>query len=240
MLTGNTQPFFTSIDEFRRVRWEAFGALFVEVLKPCRRAGLVRLRHVAIDGTKVKANASKHKAMSDQRMVREERRLRAEVECLLGEAEAADASEDARYGQGMQGDELPAELGRRESRLARIRAAKAELEAEARQSRARALRAGPRDRAHRRVERFAASAHQRREAPCQCRAVRLDTPEGRALYVRPKAVVELVNGPIKHARRLRQFWLRGLAAVDAEWTPVSLCHNLLELFAQRPERVCPS
>ena len=69
---------------------------------------------------------------------------------------------------------------------------------------------------------------------------RLDTPEGRALYARRKAVVEPVNGQIKQARRFRQFSLRGLAAVDAEWTLVSLCHNLLKLFGQRPNRLCPS
>jgi len=401
VLTGNTQPFFTTINEFRRVHREAFGALFVEVLKLCRRAGLVKLRHVAIDGTKVKANASKHKAMSYQRMVREEQRLQTEVERLLGEAEAADAGEDARYGEGVRGDELPAELRRREGRLARIRAAKAELEAEARQSRARALReqaegmertaeshaepsvqrrlrsnaakrrakaeqfdprdddpppgpgAGelprkqtpantegrPSDEAQRnftdpqssimvgadgfiqaynaqlavdeghqiivacgvtnqppdaanlkpmleRVRENLGQApshatgdagywHPQVEAdarslgteawvatgrvrhgdagPANCAGAppegldarermrfRLDTPEGRALYARRKAVVEPVNGQIKQARRFRQFSLRGLAAVDAEWTLVSLCHNLLKLFGQRPNRLCPS
>ena len=100
----------------------------------------MKLRHVAIDGTKVKANASKHKAMSYKRMLKEERRLRAEVERLLGEADAADASEDARYGAQARGDELPEELRRRESRLERIREAKAALEAEARKRRAHTLR----------------------------------------------------------------------------------------------------
>ena len=100
MITGNAQPYFTTVNEFRRVHREHFAALFVQVLKLCREAGLVKLRHVAIDGTKVKANASKHKAMSYKRMLKEERRLRAEVERLLGEADAADASEDARCGAG--------------------------------------------------------------------------------------------------------------------------------------------
>ena len=100
----------------------------------------MKLRHVAIDGTKVKANASKHKAMSYKRMLKEERRLRAEVERLLGEADAADASEDARYGAQARGDELPEELRRRESRVERIREAKAALEAEARKRRAHTLR----------------------------------------------------------------------------------------------------
>ena len=140
VITGNAQPFFTTINEFRRMHREHFGALFVEVLKLCRRAGLVKLHHVAIDGTKVKANASKHKAMSYRRMVQEERRLRAEVDRLLGDAEAVDASEDSRYGAGTRGDELPEELRRRESRLKRIREAKEALEAEARKARARTLR----------------------------------------------------------------------------------------------------
>ena len=140
MITSNTQPFFTTINEFRRVHREHFGALFVDVLKLCRRAGLVKLHHVAIDGTKVKANASKHKAMSYRRMLQQERRLRAEVQRLLEEADAADALDDSRYGAGARGDELPEELRRRESRLKRIREAKAALEAEARKTRARTLR----------------------------------------------------------------------------------------------------
>jgi hypothetical protein len=106
--------------------------LFVQVLALCRRAGLVKLGVVALDGTKVKANASKHKAMSYGRMGETEARLAAEVERLLAEAEAVDAAEDARYGQGVRGDELPAELARRESRLKKIGEAKAALEREAR------------------------------------------------------------------------------------------------------------
>lgn len=133
VITGNAQPYFTTVNEFRRVHREQFGALFVQVLKLCREAGLVALRHVAIDGTKVKA-------MSYKRMLREERRLQAEVERLLSEADAADASEDARYGASARGDEVPEELRRRESRLERIREAKAALEAEAGKTRARTLR----------------------------------------------------------------------------------------------------
>ena len=139
VITGNAQPYFTTVNEFRRVHREHFRALFVEVLKLCRRAGLVKLRHVAIDGAKVKANASKHKAMSYKRMLQEERRLRSEVERLLNEAEAGDALDDARFGPRSRGDELPEELRRRESRLERIREAKAALEAEALKTRAHTL-----------------------------------------------------------------------------------------------------
>ena len=140
VITGNRQPYFTTINEFRRVHRKHFEGLFVEVLKLCREAGLVKLRHVAVDGTKVKANASRHKAMSYKRLVAEEKRLRKEVRRMLAEAEAADGAEDARHGEGVRGDELPEELKRRESRLKRLREAKARLEAEARKARARALR----------------------------------------------------------------------------------------------------
>jgi hypothetical protein len=109
----------------------ALADLFVQVLKLCQRSGLVTLGHIALDGTKVKANASKHKAMSYGRMVTEEARLTAEVERLLKHAEAADARDDAAYGADRRGDELPAELARREHRLQTIRAAMAVLEAEA-------------------------------------------------------------------------------------------------------------
>src|SRR5690606_16697118 len=92
---------------------------------------LVKLGHIAIDGTKMKANASKHKAMSYQRMKAEEAKLAAKVRELLAAAEAADTQEDDAYGRGVRGDELPEELRRAKDRLARIRKAKAALEAEA-------------------------------------------------------------------------------------------------------------
>ena len=109
----------------------AMAALFGQVLRLCQEAGLVKLGHVALDGTKLKATASKHKAMSYARMCAAERQLEHEVAALLAQAQAADAAEDAQHGVGRRGDELPAELARRESRLAKIRAAKAALEAEA-------------------------------------------------------------------------------------------------------------
>src|ERR1035437_9550235 len=97
-----------------------------------RRPGLVKLGHVALDGTKIKANASKHKAMSYERMCAKELELEAEVGRLLEQAQQVDAAEDAEYGKGRRGDELPAELARRETRLRKIREAKAALEAAAR------------------------------------------------------------------------------------------------------------
>lgn len=132
-LSGDQHPDHSSIAEFRKRHLEALGGLFTQALLLCAKAGLVKLGHVAIDGTKIKANASKHKAMSYKRMGETEARLKQEIDALLAAAEQADAGEDARYGKGKRGDELPEELARRESRLKKIQQAKAELEAEARE-----------------------------------------------------------------------------------------------------------
>jgi transposase len=131
VLAANQSPDHSRISDFRRRHGVHFENLFVQVLQLCLKAGLVKLGHVALDGTKLKANASKHKAMSYERMQKEEERLREKVKELLAQAEAADAEEDVRYGKGKRGDELPEELRRAESRLQRIREAKKALEAEA-------------------------------------------------------------------------------------------------------------
>src|SRR5450759_5032110 len=131
-LAGQARPDHKTIAEFRRRHLAAFEGLFLTALRLCQAAGLAKLGRVAIDGTKLKANASKHKAMSYGRMAEREVALAAEVAAILAEAEAVDAAEDARYGDA-RGDELPPELRRRETRLARIREAKAALEAEARE-----------------------------------------------------------------------------------------------------------
>ena len=131
-LAAGNQPDFRTLSEFRRRHGEALAALFTQGLRLCRQAGLLKLGRVAIDGTKIKANASKHKAMSYGRMRTQEAALEQEVRALLRQAEAADREDDQRYGADRRGDELPAELARRESRLQKIREAKAALEAEAR------------------------------------------------------------------------------------------------------------
>jgi hypothetical protein len=105
--------------------------LFLQVLRLCQEMGMVKLGHVALDGTKVRANASRHKAMSYDRMVANEKRLEAEIEELLKRGELTDRKEDELYGWDKRGDELPEELRRRRSRLAKIREAKAALEEEA-------------------------------------------------------------------------------------------------------------
>ncbi len=132
VLAGDQHPDHDSIAAFRQRHLRALAGLFVQVLQLCEAAGLVKLGHVALDGTKIKANASKHKAMSYERMCAKEKELEAEVARLLEQAQQVDAAEDAEYGKGRRGDELPAELARRESRLRKIREAKVALEAAAR------------------------------------------------------------------------------------------------------------
>ncbi len=131
VLAAGNEPDFRTIADFRKTHLAALTGFFEQVLDLARASGAPRLGRVALDGTKIKANASKHKAMSYQRMGEKQRQLRAEVKDLLAQAEAADAAEDAEYGADRRGDELPAELQRRESRLARIREAKQVLEARA-------------------------------------------------------------------------------------------------------------
>jgi len=131
VLAAGQHPDHTRISEFRRLHANALADLFKQVLKLCVGAGLVKLGHVSLDGTKLKANGSKHKAMSYDRMKTQEAELSKKVKELLAAAEAADAEDDAKYGKSQRGDELPEELQRAESRLARIRAAKRALEVEA-------------------------------------------------------------------------------------------------------------
>ena len=130
-LSGNQQPDYWTLSEFRRRHHAALGDLLVQTVCLAAKAGLVRLNHVALDGTKIKANASKHKAMSYGRMEKEEKRLREEIDRILEKTNANDQAEDQEYGN-QRGDDLPAELANREKRLETIMKAKAELEAEAR------------------------------------------------------------------------------------------------------------
>lgn len=133
VLAANNTPDFRTIADFRKRHLPELANLFVQVLRLCQRAGLVKLGHVCLDGTKLKANASKHKAMSYNRMKKEEARLTAEVKALLRRAEATDEREDAEYGATRRGDELSEELAFRESRLKKIREAREALEREARE-----------------------------------------------------------------------------------------------------------
>lgn len=141
MLCADQHPDYRSVARFRKRHLDALGELFVQALRLCKEAKLVGLGSLALDGTKLRANASRHKAMSYERMVKKEQQLEAEiaeirqnVNALLREAEQADAEEDERFGADSRGDELPEELRRREARLAKIREAKEALERQAREA----------------------------------------------------------------------------------------------------------
>jgi transposase len=130
-VTGMQRPDFRTIAEFRKRHLKALSGLFVQVLQLCKEAGLVKLGHVALDGTKLKANASKHKAQSYGRMAGAEAALKAEVDAWMAKAGTADQTEDRQNGAERRGDELPAWVANKQRRLEKIRAAKAALEAEA-------------------------------------------------------------------------------------------------------------
>jgi transposase len=131
-VSGMQRPDFRTISDFRKRHLAALGELFVQVLRLCQEAGLVKLGHVALDGTKVKANASKHKAMSYGRMKKAEAELEAIVKGWFGQAEGIDAREDEEQGADMSAEELPDWVRDKKRRLEKIREARARLEAEAR------------------------------------------------------------------------------------------------------------
>jgi transposase len=133
MLAAGNEPDFRTISDFRKLHLKALQGLFDQLLQIALQTGTMKLGMVALDGSKVKANASKHQAMSYRRMQEDEKRLQEEVKKLLQQAERVDAEEDARYGRDRSGDELPAELARRETRLKKIQEAKRALEERARE-----------------------------------------------------------------------------------------------------------
>jgi transposase len=171
VLTADQHPDHDTIAEFRRRHLEALAVLFVQVLRLCRKAGLVKLGHVSLDGTKVRANASKHKAMSYGRMEKSVVELEGEVKRLLAEAEGTDTAEDNRYGRGRQDEALPEELRFKQSRLAKIKEAKEALEQEAREG-AEAQRL---EQAKKREDRDASGDHRGRPPK-----VPSEKPEGKA------------------------------------------------------------
>ena len=346
VLAATNTPDFRTISEFRKEHLSALSGLFVQVLALCQHAGLVKLGHVALDGTKVKANASRHKAMSYRRMQDKQGQLEAEAAELMRRAQAADDEEDARYGTERGGDELPRELSFREGRLRKIREAMTALEAEAEEASEQAQAEGrehpgmPGDKAQRNFtdadsrimpapggrdfvqayncQAVVDSAHQvivaaratnlssdkqqavgmveeaignsgavPREvsadagyysaaavdelhvlgvdpyiAPDKTRhgtvpppaprgripgglsargrmRRKLQTRRGRQRYALRMGTVEPVFGQIKQGRGFRQFLLRGLDKVEAEWLLICTGHNLLKLFGSgfnRPGR----
>ena len=174
VLSGGQFPDFRTLADFRKDHLGAFQGLFLEVLRMCREAGLVRMGHLSLDGSKYQANASKHKAMSYGRIQEVEPQLEAEVKELLRRAAEVDEAEDAEHGPEQRGDELPEELRRREGRLEKIREAKRRLEERARsrgQERAEARGAG--------VEEAAAAAA--REVPRPKEQSNFTDPESRIM-----------------------------------------------------------
>ena len=259
VLAAGNEPDFRTIADFRKRHLAALRGFFEQVLRLARELGAPRVGRVALDSSKVKANASKHKAMSYGRMQEKQRQLREEVKQLLDKAEAADAAEDAEYGLDRRGDELPAELQRRESRLKRI-------------SRSQTGAGGPRQGRGRRRwttcrllladagycsdESLTAIAdttldayistrkqkHGERPGPCPRGPVpktativdrmsrKLLTKTGAAVYAARKGMVEPVIGQIKQARGFRQFLLRGVENVQGEWSLVCATHNIFKLY----------
>ena len=170
VLSGGAHPYFTTIHEFRTVHAEALSSLFDQILELCQKAGLVKLTHVAVDGTKVQASASKHKAMSYARMVEEETAIQKQVREWFRRADEEDAREDAEYGVGKREHDLPEELRRREDRLRLIRKWRKELEEEAKASRAAELQ----DQAARARERAQTEPRQKVRRANRSRAARCD------------------------------------------------------------------
>ena len=130
-LTGMQNPDFRTVNLFRQRHLKALGGLFKQVLVLCEKAGLVKLGHVALDGTRMRANASKHKSMSYEGMKKKEEDLATEIQGWFDQAEQIDRQEDERYGADRRGDELPDWVADKQKRLEKIREAKAALEAEA-------------------------------------------------------------------------------------------------------------
>jgi len=131
VITADQHPDHDTIADFRKRHLKALAGLFVQALRLCQKAGLIKLGHISLDGTKVKANASKHKAMSYVRMEKKAEELKAEVENLLARAQAVDDAEDDQYGKSRHGDELPDDLRFKQNRLKKIKEAMKALEAEA-------------------------------------------------------------------------------------------------------------
>jgi transposase len=326
-ITAMQRPDFRTVSEFRRKHLKALRGLFVQVLRLCRQAGLVKLGHVALDGTKVRANASKHKAMSYGRMKTDEPKLQAEVNGWFSRAEQTDAAEDAKHGVDRRGDEPPDWVKNRKRRLEKLREAKAELEAEAREDQGQDA-AEPKDSAQRNftdpesrimkshdgfiqayncqaavdgesqvivaesltsnandylslepmvqqiksntgrqarelsgdagycseknisilkrhhINGFIATVRQKhgnasgtaqlpgkRGSLVRAMAVKLRRGGHRSRYRLRKQIVEPVFGQIKSARGFRQFLMRGIEKVAAEWSLLCTAHNLLKLAA---------
>jgi transposase len=332
VLAAGNEPDFRTISDFRKIHHAALQDLFEQVLSMALKAGAIKIGRIALDGSKVKANASKHKAMSYDRMEKQEKQLRKEVRELLKKADREDAREDRLYGRERHGDELPEELKRRETRLAKIQEAKRELEEEAKEK-AKAEGKDPKqakpegkkqrnftdsesrimkgsdgfvqafnaqaavEQTHQLIvgqavtqevndkqqlkpmieiikdqsgqlpeqiladagycseanlqylqdkglDAYIATGRQKHDQPVEsCKRGplpkdativdrmkrKLQTKSGKTVYAARKSIVEPVFGQIKQGRGFRQFLLRGIEKVKAEWALVCLTHNILKM-----------
>ena len=222
MIVAGDAPDFRTISEFRRRHLQALASLFVQVLKLAEKAGLVKLGHVALDGTKIKANASKHKAMSYARMKQREAELAVEVDRWLKAAEAADAEEDKLYGS-KRGDEMPDWVADKQKRLAKIREAKAELEAEAKAAAA----AEARRRAEGEQKRLAEGRKKNGRTPAPPRA----EPDSKAQ--------RNFTDPESRILKTKDGYIQGYnaqAAVDAE-AQIIVAHSLTESMSDQNQLV---
>ncbi len=197
VLAAGNHPDFRTISEFRKRHLASLADLFIQVLRLCAKAGLVSMKHIAIDGTKLLANASKHKAMSYSRMVEKEKDLESEIAELLAKGVDTDALEDAEYGLDRRGDELPEELATREKRLAKIKEAKEALELEAKERAA--AEEAERDRKTAEQEASGKNLRGRKPKPVQTKpdgkAQRNFTdPDSRIMKDSNKAFVQAYNG----------------------------------------------
>lgn len=190
-LSGNQLPDYRSLARFRRRHLDVLPGLFTQVLAVCAQAGLVRLGRVALDGTKLAADASKHKAMSYDRIVPKIEQLQTEVAALLAEAEEIDQAEDDEHGPDRRGDKIPVELARREGRLAKLRAAKEQIEADAAEKAAAAAR-----------EKAAAAGkpdEQAEQAAAEAASTAVPKPKAQRNFTDPQARIMKTNHGFEYA-----------------------------------------
>jgi transposase len=244
-VSANQHPDHDTIAAFRRRFLPQIEALFVQVLRMAREMGVLKLGTVALDGTKIHANASRHSALSYDHIGKIETQLKAEVADLMARAEASDQAD---VPDGMS---VPEELARREARLAAIAAAKAKIEARAKErykheqadyeANVNASAAAGMDpviamgrEAHHPslAERFDPAPEPPKDpTPLEAMAHRLQTPAGKKLYALRKQTPEPVFGIIKSVLGFRQFLLRGLNQVRGEWSLVTMTWNIKRMFA---------
>jgi transposase len=218
VLAAGNHPDHSRISEFRRKHLEELEDLFLQVFQICQRMGFVELGNVALDGTKVQASASKHKAMSYERMLEEEERLKEKIQEMLEEAEATDREEDERFDRENRGDELPEELERKEERLQAIQQAKADLKKEAKRGRAEEVQAKA-DRAKERAQTHESERERKRsetlaekwgkeakrlQEPVGLRKLRGNRAQIRRRSRRRKACQSIARRPRRTERRSRR------------------------------------